>query len=195
MSQSEPPAARPVPDIEDSETLAQLLVADESGFSRVVCAFQKPVFGFLSRMGFDAATTADLAQESFLRLWRFRENYDPARGSVAAWVFVIARNVALSEWQRGGRRPTNLSDPEALTDLVAVGDAEDGASLMQMRERLQIALQSLETADRATIALAYVDGLNSREAAELVGCKPGAFRRRLSRARQRLAARLENLYE
>lgn len=62
-----------LPGIEDSANLAGWLSADEHAFGRFVLVFQVAVFAFLSRMGFDAATTADLAQDAFrARLSRAR---------------------------------------------------------------------------------------------------------------------------
>jgi len=176
---------------EDADAGALRLVAALRGeppaFAELVDAYRRPVFAFLGRMGFDHGTCDDLAQDTFLRVWRHRHAYDARRGTLTAWLFTIARNVALSEWRRAGRRPTASLDEHALERLSVADDALASVERQQQRDRLHRALQRLSEADRGAIALSLVDGLSAPEAAELLGCRADAFRARLSRARRRLA--------
>lgn len=176
----------------DEPSAIAAIAGDAKAFEVVVTLYERRVFGFLGRMGFDQATAADLAQDTFVRVWRHRTLFDARRGSLTGWLFGIARNVALTELRRAGRRPTNQVDDDALDLLTTSDDASKSAERTQQRDQLHTALQLLSDADRTAIALSYVEGLTAVEAAALLDCRADAYRTRLSRARKRLAKLLEN---
>lgn len=64
--------------------LCKAAVGDGVAFARMVEAEQGRVFGFLGRMGLDALTSEDVAQEAFLRVWRNAKSFDPKRGAASA---------------------------------------------------------------------------------------------------------------
>ena len=175
----------------DESAATAALAGDAAAFGTLVTAYERRVFTFLGRMGFDQATASDLAQDIFVRAWRHRGSFDPSRGSVIAWLFGIARNAALTEWRRTGRRPTACVDDGALDKMTTLADASHALERAQLRDQLHRALQQISDADRTAIALSYIDGLSAPEAATLLNCRADAYRARLSRARRRLAAVLE----
>jgi RNA polymerase sigma factor (sigma-70 family) len=63
------------------------------------------LFGFGLRLLGDRAMAEELVQETFLRMWRFADRFDAARGSVAGYLFTIARHVATDLWRRPSSRP------------------------------------------------------------------------------------------
>ena len=160
-------------------------------FAALVERYQQPIFSFLGRMGFSQATAEDIAQESFLKVWRYRKRYNPAKGRVFTWMFTITRNLALNEIQRAQRAPYELDTPDAITDPTQ--DPAITAENTQARRRLQQALTTLSASDRMTIALDFADALSARECAHLENCSEASFRTRVSRARQRLIKAYHNL--
>ena len=66
---------------------------DRSAFAELVAHYQRPLFGYLGRMGQSQAAAEDLAQETFLRAWTSLGSYDPARAAFSTWLFTIARNL------------------------------------------------------------------------------------------------------
>lgn len=175
----------------DDPAAAAALTGGAAEFGTLVTVYERRVFAFLGRMGFDQATASDLAQDIFVRAWRHRGSFDPLQGTVIGWLFGIARNVALTEWRRSGRRPTEFVDEGALDRISTPDDASHFLEREQQRDRLHRALQELSDADRTAIALSYIDGLSAPEAAALLNCRADAYRARLTRARRRLAAVLE----
>lgn len=160
-------------------------------FTALVERYQQPIFSFLGRMGFSQATAEDIAQESFLKVWRYRQRYNPDKGRVFTWIFTIARNLALNEIQRAQRTPHELETPDAIADLTQ--DPSATVENMQARRRLQQALTTLSASDRMTIALDFADALSARECAHLENCSEASFRTRASRARQRLIQAYHNV--
>lgn len=163
----------------------------QTAFENRVKRWQGPLFGYLGRLGFSAVDAEELAQETFLKAWRWRANYDESKGQYSTWLFRIARNVAYDERSRCQKRPTSSPDM-TVEDLHSNDNAADLQQVTEIEQRLQSALLRLSVADRDTIALACTEELSSQQAALLFKCTPETFRTRLSRARQRLKELLES---
>lgn len=135
-------------------------------------------------------------------LQRALENRARFRGesSSRVWVLGIARNVGL-ELARARSRQPRLAD--SAKDGAPEGDVmgEPGPTqedLLARKEQQALALQALDGIgldDKLALLVTYVDGLPGPEAAAILGVSFAAFRQRLSRARQTLAASLEELMQ
>lgn len=165
---------------------------DHHAFGRIVEAHQRRIFAYLGRMGIDRATAEDIAQDTFLRVWRNAGQFNPKRGNLTTWILTIARNLASTRLSRPERRDEGLG-PEAADEVVSdlpLPDAELLAA--QRRMRLHRALGRLLPADRALLAASYFDDLDVADIARIEGCSAGAAKVRLHRARVRLRQILEN---
>jgi RNA polymerase sigma-70 factor, ECF subfamily len=174
-------------DIEN--VLNRIRAGDRQAFAEVVREHQRPLFGFLSRMGLSRAQTEDLAQETFLRAWRNLEQYRPGLGRFSTWFYTIARNLALNELERATTLP--LVTEAALEPVCERPRPDDSLDAARRRRLLHQALGRLALHDRSVLALAYMADLNTAEIARIEGCSEGAVKTRLCRARGRLADILE----
>ncbi len=163
--------------------IEKILRGDRRAFAEVVGRFQKPLFGFLGRMGLSQAVSEEIAQETFVRAWVNLGQYDPAIAMFSTWIFTIARNLALNELGKAARRP-EISG-ESLPEHPC--EAHPAESM----NRLQQALLKLDPSDRSILALAYVEGMAQSEIAQMEGCSKGAVKVRIHRAKQKLKAFLE----
>lgn len=169
--------------------LNRIQAGDSQAFAKVVQVYQRPLFGFLGRMGLSRSQTEDLAQETFLRAWRNLGQYRSNVGRFSTWLYTIARNLALNEMERAKTRPTLIDPPpEPMCERARPDESLDAARL---RQQLHHALGQLPPLDRAVLALAYLSDLDIAEIAHIEGCSEGAVKTRLSRARKRLADILE----
>jgi RNA polymerase sigma-70 factor, ECF subfamily len=174
-------------DIEDVRN--RIRAGDRQAFAEVVREYQRPLFGFLGRMGLSRAQTEDLAQEAFLRAWRNLEQYRPGLSRFSTWLYAIARNLALNELERATSRPMVREEaPEPVCERPRPDESLDAA---RRRRMLHQALGQLALPDRSVLALAYLADLNIAEIARIEGCSEGAVKTRLSRARGRLSDILE----
>src|ERR687890_1222020 len=99
----------------DAELLGLMLAGDEDAFTALYRRRQPSVYRFALQMSGSEAVAEDVVQETFMVLMRDAANFDPARGSLAAYLYGIARNLVLRSFQK--ERP-----------LVALSDdAEDDA--------------------------------------------------------------------
>ena len=137
------------------------------------------VFRYLCRMVGHAEDARDLTQEVFLRVARAPARPDePAERR--AWVFHIARNLALNHARDGRRRPVEVV---LEVDPIARPTQEAGAAVQQ-------ALAALADLDRDVFLLRESAGLSYDEIARACEISPDAVRSRLHRARQTLRVAL-----
>ena len=176
----------PAPKIDTRRLLTRIAAGETQAFGPIVRHYQKPLFGFLGRMGLPQSQAEEVAQETFLRAWRNLGKFDPARAEFSTWLFTIARNLALNERGRSHGRELPVGDTEAqepACDQPAAGEMLDAS---RRREWLQAALARLRPAERTLLALVYTRELSLDAIARIEHCEPGAIRTRLHRARQRL---------
>lgn len=132
----------------------------------------------------DPGLAEELVQESFVRLWRQAARYDPARGSVAAFVFALARHIAVDLWRRPSSRPLPV-------DLRPDGAGGDPAGAVVDAVAVRRALDALSPAHREVIELSYGSGLTQSEIARLVGIPLGTVKTRTYHALRALKVQLE----
>jgi len=122
----------------------------------------------------------DVTSETFERALRYRDSFDPRKGTPLAWLLGIARSTL------AGRR---LRVHEQL-DAEAVVGADEIEEQVAARLDLQAALERLDERDQELISLRYGADLSSKQIGELLGLEPGAVDVSLHRARSRLRAAL-----
>jgi len=133
-------------------------------------------------VGADAAD--DLAQETFLRAWKYFETFDSTT-NCRTWLFRILRNVWISRW-----RKSRLELPLAETgeeEIEAYYDWEDEFLRDEMSPEIERALSDLPADFRLTILLADVEELTYEEIARVMQCPIGTVMSRLNRGRKMLA--------
>src|ERR1700733_15092364 len=164
---------------------------DHLAFGRIVVAHQDRIFAYLGRMGLDSAMAEDVAQETFLRVWRHAGKYNSRLGSLTTWILTIARNQALARLSR----PVSQTEAPVSADTLEIASdtplPDEQLVAMQRQHRLQAALAGLSAADRSLLSSSYIDGLDLAAIANIEGCSIGAAKVRLHRARQRLRQILE----
>ena len=171
----------------ESQDLAALMLAvrdrqDKIAFAALFRHFAPRVKGFLMKAGSDAATAEECAQDVLATLWHKAHQFDPARASVATWVFTIARNRRI-DVARKDRRP----EPEDVQ--WGPDDVPDQADLYAAAEetkRLQEALADLPEKQRQLIQRAYFGDLSHSELAEETGLPLGTIKSRIRLALDRL---------
>lgn len=130
----------------------------------------------------------DLTAETFERACRRWRRYDPRRGSAKTWLCQLARSTALDHFraeQRRRKRETTfaLREPDEATD------ARFGEGLSPALEE---GLRALTAGEREVVALRVILEFDGESAARLLGISPTACSTRLSRALQKLEAKVRN---
>ena len=132
-----------------------------------------------------ADVAEDLTAETFLKVVRAADRFDPDRGTPKAWILTVARNV-LADWRRRARLRQYVT-LGTLHDLVYEAPSPEERLLREEEVgRLLDAVATLADADRELIGLRYGSGLDSAEVAQILGISEGSVRTRLWRALGRL---------
>jgi RNA polymerase sigma-70 factor (ECF subfamily) len=148
---------------------------------------------FLGRVA-DPELARDLVQETFLRAWRRLPEIAPlAADRQRAWIFTVARNLAIDSYRAGAAR--QAAEAALRQQAGTMETAEAGPHLRaESRERLaqlDAAIRQLPDEQRLVLSMATAGGLTSRQIGEALGEPPGTVRYRLSQARKQLAATLD----
>src|ERR1700681_159533 len=112
----------------DQELYRQLAKGREEAFSALYERYQGPIFRFAWHMSGNSATAEDITQEVFMLLIRNPKNYDPAKGSVAGYLFGIARNLTRRRLDRSrldeplGEEWADSNEMELASDTDVLGD-------------------------------------------------------------------------
>ena len=155
----------------DSETFSALY---ERTFPRV--------YAYVASLLRDRAAAEDVTAQAFERAYRKRRSYRARRGSLEAWLFGIARNAALDELRRRGRRATLETEP---VDSAAPA-AEDHAELALRRELVRTAMAGLAGHERDLLSLKFSGGLSNAEIGRVLGVSETNAGTRLHRALTKL---------
>ncbi len=138
---------------------------------------------------FNNDTAKDIMQETFLRLWRAWEKGEKILNP-RAWLLRVAKNLAedyaKSSFRRNGTHPPATMNGVQAHDPAPLELLEQAETFAQLRKELE----QLPPADREILTLRYALDYNTGEIADILGKQESAVHMRLSRARQRLAARL-----
>ena len=155
---------------------------DQAAFAELFDHFAPRVKGFLIRSGADASLAEEVAQEVMATCWHKAQMFDPARASVATWIFTIARNRKI-DVLRKQRRP----EPEDLGwGPQEEPDQADVMALQQESEQLGEAIAALPAAQRELIEKAYFGDLSHSEIAAQTGLPLGTIKSRIRLALERL---------
>lgn len=160
---------------------------DRAAFAALFRHFAPRVKGFLMKSGADAALAEECAQDVMATLWQKAHLFDPARASVATWVFTIARNRRIDALRRSRRpEPEELPwGPEPEPDQAEVLEAQ------QETERLGQALARLPEAQRVLVERAYWGEVSHSEIAAETGLPLGTIKSRIRLALERLRTELK----
>ena len=179
----------------DAELLGLMLSGDEDAFTALYRRRQGGVYRFALQMSGSEALAEDVVQEVFMVLMRDGRNFDPARGSLAAYLYGIARNHVLRAFERerslvpleDGAEDSNEAPHESLVaHFDPLGDLTRG----EMVEKLWQAVLALPAHYREALVLCELHELTYADAAVALGCAVGTVRSRLHRARAMLAEKM-----
>lgn len=191
MDPNLPPAAKQ-PSRDDRVLLSRLRVGDRSALETLLDLYWTALVTYAARLlgSWDAAE--DVAQETFVRIWERREDWEAA-GSVSALLYRIARNNALDKRKIRHRYSACLQ--RLTSDCRIVPTPADQIQMAELEAALGAAVEALPERRRETFLLARVDGLSCREIAEVMGLSPQTVSNQLSAALRELRQALRPFLE
>lgn len=161
---------------------------DWQAFNALMRRHERQVLGTARRLVATREDAQDVAQEVFLRLYRFLPRIDPSR-PLAAWLYRVTVNVCRDAETRRQRRPTQSLDDATGPVSEPVdprADTSAVAELAEQRRVLEAALTTLTTKERQAIVLRDIEGLSTAEVASILETQEVTVRSHISRGRLKI---------
>jgi len=185
--------AEPVLD-PDAALMVEVCGGHEPSFEALLERHRATVVNHLNRVVRDRAIAEELSQDVFLRVYRFRNRYQP-EAKFSTWLFRITTNVALN-WRRDTRRESAHlrldASPEALRIQVLDRNPRvDQRLLAEHRAReIREAIDALPPKQLAAVLMHKYEGMDYAQIAGVLDCSVPALKSLLFRAYETLRRRL-----
>lgn len=160
---------------------------DPQAYRELADRYLAGIVRYATRMLGQKAEAEDVAQETFLRLWRDAGRYEARGHKPSTWLYRVAHNLCLDRLRK--RRPEASPDHEQASDRTS-------AQLIQreLSEHVNAALAKLPERQRAAIALVHYEDKSLEEAGLVLGCAASAVESLLARGRRSLREQLAAFY-
>ena len=167
--------------LEGRELMTLVREGNREAFVVLVRRHQKSLLNFFRRMGARSHETEDMAQDTFLRVFNYRDRYEPT-GKFTNFLFVLARHV----WADAGRRAQRK--PESLSETLDDGPAPDerGVARAEARVDVEAALAELSEKLRPVVVLSVYEGLEYSRIAEILEIPVGTVKSRMHLAMRQM---------
>ena len=172
--------------VDDDELVQRARAGDLAAFEELVARYQtRAVRLAWTLAGGDAE---DAVQDAFVKAYRSLDRFREG-AAFRPWLFTIVANEARNRRRSAGRRDRLALRTVAL-ESPSSPSPEDEAVAADRRRRLAAAIETLGDRDREVIACRWFAELSEAEMAEVLSCRPGTVKSRVSRAMDRLRAAL-----
>ena len=161
----------------DVQLIERLLVRDESALREVIADYGGVVHGMARRVIAEPALAEEVAQDTFLALWRRPGAFDPDRGSLQSFLLGIVRNKAIDLVRK--EESLRRTRETLAREMQVTDETYDPSRDVEERQRVRAALASLTEVQREAIVLAYFGGRTYREVAEELEIPEGTAKTRL----------------
>ena len=181
----------------DEMLFSQVQRAEMHAFEMIVNRYKSRLYNCVYRMVNNAENAEDLVQETFLRVYKNRHNYQ-ATSNFSTWIYTIALNLARSELRKRKRRQFFSLNSSTYQDSNTEGfDLPDPSSgpfehleQSELGRTIQKAIDLLPIKYRTVIVLRDVQELSYEQISHILDCPTGTVKSRVNRARLRLQALL-----
>jgi RNA polymerase sigma-70 factor (ECF subfamily) len=163
--------------VTDSTLMSQIRAGDEDALGALHDRYAQVVYSVALRVLGETTQAEDILQEIFLQLWRNPQTFDSSRGSLGAWLAVIARHRAIDHLRR--RRPeTDIEDVVVAVDSKLEQTADRNIAI----EKVRSAVERLPVEQRTPLEMAFFQGLTHSEIAAKTGEPLGTIKTRIRAA-------------
>jgi RNA polymerase sigma-70 factor (ECF subfamily) len=160
---------------------------EPGAFEELVDQYKNLVFALIARTIADRSRAEDLAQDVFLRIHRGLP-YFRGDARLSTWIYRIVINVCTQD-KGSARQAVSLDDPDARVPMPSTVDRH--FSDLELRDRLEKAIQQLPVQYRLLIAAHYLEGVQYEDLAEVMSLPLGTVKTQLHRAKRQLRQLLE----
>jgi RNA polymerase sigma-70 factor, ECF subfamily len=181
----------------DEELLRLMMAGDAEAFEMLYDRRHQAIYRFALRMSGSETVAEDVTQDVFIALMRDGDQFDESRGSVAAYLYGMARHRVLRRIERDKSfvpiaEDSDEEDRSAGERFIAGDDPLVELTRSRMIDAVRQAILALPAHYREVVVLCNLHEMNYEQAAEVIGCPVGTVRSRLHRARAMLIDKLRD---
>jgi RNA polymerase sigma factor (sigma-70 family) len=171
--------------ISDEELMHRYRLGQSKAFDELYRRYSGRVYGFLLKR-VSSVEAGEVFQETFLRLHRYRDNYDRSC-RFAVWLFAICRSAAIDAQRRSGRQQSMIDNQAAVESIAK----KDVSTIRDAIKPLSDAVADLPSREARALMLRYGDDLSFNQLAAQLRMSEPAARKIVSRAVARLRKMLK----
>lgn len=197
-----PPNARAPGRRSDEELMVELAAGSHGAFDELLTRYEAPVITFCYAFLRNREAAEDIAQETFMRVFRNAKRYQPV-AKFTTWLYKIAANLCINEIKKGKLRNALSLDEPAGPDpdgsRIVERIATDTASPLTNMERAEAqvligkAIEHLPPDQRSTLIMVEYHQMQYQDIAEVLDVSVSAIKMRVKRARETLRETLKML--
>ncbi len=165
-------------EVTDVVLIRRILQRDETALATLYDRYARLVYSVAMRVLGESGAAEEVVQDIFYQLWRTASNFDSARGTLAGWLLVSARNRSIDRLRR--RRGIDVEIPAETAGFSP--NLETAAAQNQLMAQVNKSIGELPAVQRTALELAYFEGLTHTEIAQRTGEPLGTIKTRLRSA-------------
>jgi RNA polymerase sigma-70 factor (ECF subfamily) len=169
-----------IPEGESSALVEQVAGGSQKALGRLYVQWAPTLYSVAMRVLRSSECSEEIVDDVFVYVWQRAGAYDPARGSVGAWLSVATRYRAIDRVRRDRKHSLLQNGQFAWSATTAV--PEMVLTAFQQESGVRAALSSISGAQQQLLALAFFEGLTHSEISERTGLPLGTVKSRLRRA-------------
>lgn len=180
-------------DLSDDDLMRQYQKGEALAMDELVRRYKNPIYRFACRLCVNAHEAQDVAQEVFLRLHQYKDNFSP-QGKFSSWLFSIAHNLCVSRlrrrkwWAIWPRMPDCPDEPVETESPHPSPDAV--VEVNETQSKVKECIGALPFLQREALILREYENLDYRDIARILKKPQGTVKTLIYRARQNLKTKL-----
>lgn len=171
----------------------QMAQGRQDALARLYDATSSMLNGLLLRILERPEDAEEVLLDVYMKAWKYAAQYSDKRGSVQAWLMIMARNAAIDRIRHKRAQPKTLAfEPETMPEPESLeASPEEHTVGRERRRRVQILLRELPPEQRVAVELAFFGGLTHAELAERLREPLGTIKSRIRMGLMRLRGSIE----
>ncbi len=164
---------------EDASLIQRVAAGDQAALGDLYDRYVRILLGLAYRILGSREEAEEVVADVFCQVWRTAGSYDPARGRVDSWLFLITRSRSLDRWRALQRKAQILTASEQLAKVTVSVDPDQSLMVQEQQTQIRQVLQQLPPEQRQVIELAYFSGWTQEQVAAHLQIPIGTVKSRL----------------
>jgi len=180
----------------NAESMESYLVSiaesrDRNAFKKLFAAFAPKIKSFAMRNGVGPELAEEVVQETFIRVWRKAEQFDPTKASASTWLYTIARNQRIDLLRKRHRPEPDYEDPA----FIPEPELQPTEVIVRNQEasRLKECIDALSPEQQEVLKLSFMEELPHVEVAEKLGIPLGTVKSRIRLAMKHIRSEIGDI--